>query len=248
MSALTVQLEREGAGFIELSREALAGYAQALAQAWSALGVGVGDRVAIYDYGSSPVAYLASQTFSPYLERGAAEHAMAMALCVDGLPDNIARFAHVLRHFQPHFAFVRADLLPLLISGPTALPTELRAARLVISADGDIPAPGERAFWQRAWHGGVSLLARHDPAAFIAAECPRCATLRVPEDLYEIELRPAVRLRAVGGSDAPTPDEHEPRTLAVAARFLDLGPVETELSVRGGPRAAGCPHEGLELA
>jgi hypothetical protein len=248
MSALTVQLERTGAGFVELSREALAGYAQALAHAWEVLGVGSGDRVAIYDYGSSPVAYLASHTFSPHLERGAAEHAMAMALCVDGLPDNVARFAHVLRHFQPHFAFVRADLLPLLLGGPTALPTELRGARLVVSADGDVPAPGERAFWQRAWHGGVSLLARHDPAAFVAAECPRCAMLRVPEDLYEIELRPELGLRAVGGSGPPPADEHERRTLAVTTRFLDLGPVETELSVRGGPRAAGCPHEGLELA
>jgi hypothetical protein len=248
MSVLTVQLERAGAGFVELSREALAGYAQALAHAWSALGVGDGDRVAIYDHGSSPVAYLASHTFSPYLERGAAEHAMAMALCVDGLPDNVARFAHVMRHFQPHFVFVRADLVPLLLAGPTALPTELRAARLVVSADGDIPAPGERAFWERAWHGGVSVLARHDQAAFVAAECPRCAMLQVPEDLYEIELRPEVRLRAADASDAPATDEHELRTLAVRPRFLDLGAVETELSVRGGPRAAGCSHEGLELA
>lgn len=72
MSALAVQLEQPGAGSLELSREGLDGYAEALARAWGAVGVGTGDRVAIYDYGSSPISYLASAAFAPYLERGAA--------------------------------------------------------------------------------------------------------------------------------------------------------------------------------
>jgi phenylacetate-CoA ligase len=170
MSGLAVQLERPGAGSLELSREGLDDYAEALARAWGLLGVGPGDRVAIYDYGSSPVAYLASGAFAPYLERGAAERLRATALCVDGLPDNAKRFGHVLRHFQPHFAFVRTDLVPLLVSGPTAIPPELRTARLVVSADEETPATHERAAWEREWGGGVAVLERSDAAAVIAAE------------------------------------------------------------------------------
>lgn len=170
MSALAVQLERPGAGTLELSPEALDAYAERLGRAWGLLGVGEGDRVAIYDYGSSPIAYLASAAFAPYLERGAAERLGATALCVDGLPDNAKRFAHVLRHFQPRFAFVRADLVPLLVSGPTAVPAELRTARLVVSADEDAPTPGERAEWSRAWPGGVSVLARRDAEALVELE------------------------------------------------------------------------------
>lgn len=240
MSVLAVQLEHPGAGFLELSPEALAGYAKALGHAWSVLGTRTGDRVVIYDYGSSPAAYLASQAFAPHLERGAAERTLTTALCVDGLPDNVARFVHVLRHFKPHFVFVRADRVPLLVAGPTAVPVEQRGARLVVSADGNTPAPGERASWERDWHGGLSLLVRCDTAAFVAAECPRCRALQVPEDLYETQITRA--------SNGRSPDGAQRGTLTVRPRFLDLDSVPTELTVWPAATDAGCPHGGLELA
>jgi hypothetical protein len=167
---LTVQLEGPGAGFVELSRAALSEYAEALAEAWRAVGVGEGDRAVIYDYGSSPLAYLASRAFTPYLERGAAELTGATAVCVDGLTDNVARLGHVVRHFEPHFLFVRAELVPLLVSGPTALPVEQRTAKLVVSADDDLPGHGERALWEGRWPGGVGMIARRDVELFLAAE------------------------------------------------------------------------------
>ncbi len=231
MSVLTVQLERREMGFVELSREALAGYAEALGLAWGALGVGPGDRVVIYDHGSSPVAYLASQAFAPYLERGAAEHTGATAVCVDGLADNVGRLVHVLRHFKPHFLFARAELIPLLLSGPTAVPVGQRAARLVVSADGDTPARGERALWEGRWRGGLSLLARCDAAAFLAAECPRCRALRVPEDLYETQI---------SGPEGRG-------LLTVRPRFVDIGPTTTELTVSPAVRGTRCAHGGFEL-
>jgi len=240
MSVLAVQPERPGAGFVELSREALCGYAEALGRAWGALGAGAGDRVVIYDYGSSPVAYLASQAFAPYLERGAAELTGATALCVDGLVDNVGRLAHVLRHFKPRFLFARAELVPLLLSGPTAMPLQQRAPRLVVSIDGDTPAHSERASWEGRWRGGLSLLARCDAAAFLAAECPRCRALRVPEDLYETRIT-----RAPG---ARSPHALQPGMLTVRPRFLEIDPITTELSVLPGAKGAGCSHEGLELA
>lgn len=247
MSVLEVQHERPGAGFMELSRDALAGYAEALGRAWGVLGVGAGARVVIYDYGSSPLAYLSSRWFAPYLERGAAELTGASALCVDGLADNVGRLAHVLRHFKPHFLFARAQLAPLLLAGPTAMPSEQRTARLVLSADGDTPAPSERARWERRWPGGLSLLARCDAAAFLAAECPRCRTLRVPEDLYEAFITRAPQ----DLHEAPdTRSRHacDPGTLTVRPRFLDSAAIATELGVRPPAKRAGCSHEGLELA
>lgn len=225
MSALAVQLERPGAGTLELSREGLDGYAERLARAWAAVGIGAGDRVAIYDYGSSPIAYLASTAFVPYLERGAAERLGATALCVDGLPDNAKRFAHVLRHFQPGFAFVRADLVPLLVSGPTAIPAELRGARLVVSADEDAPTPRERAAWERAWGGGVSVLVRRDAEAFVAAE-------DVAEDLAASPSAPA---------QAPPP-----ATIGGEGSYLE--PVETEPLERLEAKALGRLGEVLERA
>lgn len=225
MSALAVQLERPGAGTLELSREGLDGYAERLARAWAAVGIGAGDRVAIYDYGSSPIAYLASTAFVPYLERGAAERLGATALCVDGLPDNAKRFAHVLRHFQPGFAFVRADLVPLLVSGPTAIPAELRGARLVVSADEDAPTPRERAAWERAWGGGVSVLVRRDAEAFVAAE-------DVAEDLAASPSAPA---------QAPPP-----ATIGGEGSYLE--PVETEPLERLEAKALDRLGEVLERA
>jgi hypothetical protein len=177
---LTVQLEGPGAGFVELSRAALSEYAEALGNAWSAVGVGEGDRVVIYDYGSSPLVYLASRTFTSYLERGAAELTGATAVCVDGLTDNVGRLAHVVRHFEPHFLFVRAELVPLLVSGPTALPVEQRTAKLVVSADDDLPGHGERALWEERWSGGVGMIARRDSELFLAAEPETIAAVVAP--------------------------------------------------------------------
>lgn len=223
MSSLAVQLERPEAGTIELSREELAAYAESLARAWAALGVEAGDRVAIYDYGSSPLAYLASHAFAPHLERGAAEWLGATALCVDGLPDNAKRFEHVLRHFRPRFAFVRADLVPLLVFGPTAVAAELRSARLVVSADEDLPTPRERAGWEREWGGGVALLERHDANRHVAAERPLRAP-RLPKGAAP--ARPAApRLRPAGRGSCLDAVETKPLEHLEAAALERLGEV-----------------------
>ncbi|MHB8492672.1 MAG: hypothetical protein ACYDA6_10740, partial [Solirubrobacteraceae bacterium] len=169
----------------------------------------------------------------------AAERTHTTALCVDGLPDNVVRLVHVLRHFKPNLLFVRADLVPLLLAGPTAVPVAQRGARLVLSADGDTPAPSERASWERDWHGGISLLARCDAAGFIAAECPLCHALQVPESLYDTRIE--------GGGDARSPHDAQPGTLTVRARFLDLDPLATELAVRPAASDTACRHQGLEL-
>lgn len=221
MSALAVQLERPG-GILELGVGGLGHYAEALGRAWDAFGVSAGDRVAIYDYGPSPVAYLASRAFAPYLERGAAEITSSMVLCVDGLPDNAKRVTHVLRYFNPRFLFARADMVPLLVSGPTAVPEDDRGATLVVTADGELPAGVDRRAWEEAWPGGVGFLLRWDAAAFLAPLCPTCGSLRVAADLYDAR---------VAGDDG---------LLFVEPRFLASGQVVTGIEVREEGNASCC--------
>lgn len=187
MGHLVIQLERTDDA-LELDPETLARYAQALAWTWRALGITAGNRVAVYDYGSSPAAYLASRAFAPYLDRGAAEITETMVLCVDGLPDNARRVGHVLRHFKPHYLFVRAEAVPLLVDGPTAIAREERVAVLVVASEEQPPATVDRAAWKRGWGREVRFMQRWDAAAWLGPECPRCGCLRVATDLYRAEV------------------------------------------------------------
>ena len=59
---LTFQLEydTEPSLYLPLDRSALKGYAEALTRCWSLLGLERGDKVAIFDCGTSPVSYVAS--------------------------------------------------------------------------------------------------------------------------------------------------------------------------------------------
>lgn len=187
MGGLAIQLERTNDA-LELDPEALVRYAQALAWTWQALGVTAGNRVVVYDYGSSPAAYLASKAFAPYLDRGAAEITGTLVLCVDGLPDNAQRVGHVLRHFKPHHLFVRAEAVPLLVSGPTAIAREGRVATLIVTSEGQPPAAVDRTAWKRGWGSQLRFVQRWDAAAWLGPECPRCGCLRVAKDLYCAEV------------------------------------------------------------
>jgi len=165
---LTVELEQDaglpgarGALVAYDSAELAAGAAQ-LAALWRELGVRPGARVVVYDYGASPLAFLAAAAFAPHLREGAAELTGASVVCVDGLPDNLTRLAQVLERFAPRLLFVRLDRVALLFSGPTALPAQLRGARLVVSADGEEPGARQLASWRREWPGGVEVLVRCD--------------------------------------------------------------------------------------
>ncbi len=70
--ALHLQLEgsEDVVIYLPLGRAELRGWARALAYAWRLWGVGAGDVVALYDYGSSPAVFLASGLYVPGLGRG----------------------------------------------------------------------------------------------------------------------------------------------------------------------------------
>lgn len=153
---LAVQLEG-GDQVLELGPKQLGKYAHALGRAWREIGVGKGDRVMIYDYGASPATYLASKRFAPYLERGAAEITGSQVICIDGLTSNAERAAHVVRYFKPSFIFARLDVVPLLVSGPTALPGKGEGLTLIVIAT-ERPAQVDINAWSGAWAGAIRLL------------------------------------------------------------------------------------------
>src|SRR5215467_5860009 len=63
------QLEYDVPVFQGFSRYDLEAYAGVMSDAWCQIDVRADDRVAIYDYGSSPVTYLSSRVISPYLRQ-----------------------------------------------------------------------------------------------------------------------------------------------------------------------------------
>ncbi len=228
MSLLALQLESPG-GLLELDGPELDRYAESLGWAWAELGIRAGDRVVVYDYGASPAACLASKAFTPYLQRGAAEITSSQVLCVDGLPDNAERVAHVLRYFKPDYLFARADAMPLLVAGPTAVPEADRGATLVVTVDGEYPAEIDRRIWERAWTGGVELLLRWDAAAFLAPLCPDCGSLRVARDFYDVHVENE------GGNDTD-----EWGVLSVEPVDRSVGTSRTDIEVLALEPAACC--------
>ncbi len=227
MSTISLQLERPD-GLLELDQHELGLYAESLARSWRQLGVKPGDRVLVYDYSASPVACLASQAFIPYLETGAAEATSSQVLCIDGLTDNAKRVAHVTRYFKPDWLFARADTVPLLTGGPTGVPRQDRSAKLIVTADGEVPASIDRRLWEKVWKGGVGMLVRWDPVAFIAPECPTCRHLQVQDDLYNAKV------------DQGQNGEDGWGLLEVESRIVSHAPALTEIEARTADSASCC--------
>ena len=59
------------------------------------LGLRKGDRVAIFDYGTSPLSYLAASSFTPYLDRGAADLLGCLPVCNDGVANMSPRAVEI---------------------------------------------------------------------------------------------------------------------------------------------------------
>jgi hypothetical protein len=103
------QMEYHVPVFQGFSRNDLQAYAGVMSDAWCQIGIKVDDRVAIYDYGSSPVTYLSSRVICPYLRQGAADRAGAVVICNDGLPEFVERCWHLPTYIQPQVLFMRCD-------------------------------------------------------------------------------------------------------------------------------------------
>jgi phenylacetate-coenzyme A ligase PaaK-like adenylate-forming protein len=183
------QLEYDVPVFQGYSPYDLEAYVGVMSDVWHQIGVKADDRVAIYDYGSSPVTYLSSRVISPYLWQGAADRAGAVVICNDGLPELVDRCWHLLTYVQPQVLFMRCDnvdpFLRLLTrrEGWPATPPR----QIVVSGNEEWPDMQEISAWERALGTPVRRLARADLAMWLALECSE-SRIHMDSDRYLIEV------------------------------------------------------------
>jgi phenylacetate-coenzyme A ligase PaaK-like adenylate-forming protein len=187
--AFQLEYDLEAPLYIGLDRTALRGYVDALRRCWSLLGLGKGDTVAIFDYGTSPVSYLTSSTFTPYLNKGVADVLGCLPICNDGAANMCQRAVEILKFVRPSIFFVRADCLPPLI-----LEIERQLSRLadftnalVVVENEGLLSKSDQSLYESRTGVPIYRLLRMDAAMFVAVECPQCRLLHCWQDLYLVE-------------------------------------------------------------
>ncbi len=204
--------------FQAFGRNDLDAYAEVLADIWRAAGVKLGHCVAIYDYGSSPIAYLASRGVAPYLRRGAAERLGVTVICNDGLPELVERWWHVLTYVQPQVVFLRCAAMPPFVrlftqhGGWPAAPPQT----LLVSDNEEWPPAVDVRAWEHVLGVPVRRLARADLAAWLALECT-AGRVHVDQSRYALEV-----LDRRGHAPVPPGEEG---LLTLTCRFERTAPV-----------------------
>jgi len=234
---LQLEYDLEQPLYMGLDRVALQFYAEALSRCWSLLGLSKGDRVAIFDYGTSPVSYLASSIFTPYLRRGAADALGCLPICNDGAANMTQRAVEILRFVHPRVLFVRNDCLPPLVMAIEKQFLRLKdyTTTLVTVENEGLLSKDEQRNYQRRLDVPVYRLLRVDAAMFLAMECPECRLLHNWQDLYLVESAP-------DGFDE-SPDDLQEDFLVITNWFARTYPTVRYLSqVQGSLEPAGCPR------
>lgn len=188
---LIMQMEYDPPLYIALSRAELRTYAGALTRSWQLLGVRAGDRVGLYDYGTSPATYLASAGFAPYLSRGAAEALGCVPLCNDGLPEMASRAVHILRYVHPRTLFIRQDALRPFLEQLARENVQVRACEteaVVVTGNEEVPDHNTRLHLEEQLGVPLHTLVRADAALFLAPECPTGKRWHSWSDLYFLEV------------------------------------------------------------
>lgn len=223
-----LEYDTESALYLALDRALLRSYAEALRRCWSILGLRAGDRVAIFDYGTSPLSYLASSAFTPYLRPGAADSLGCLPVCNDGVSSMARRAIDIVKFVRPRVLFLRTDCLEpfaLEVEGELGELNEYTEALVAAENEGVLPAPDREAY-ERRLRIPVYRLLRADAALFLSAECPECKLFHSSPDLYCVE--------SVGSVPGP---------LAITNWFAKSYPTLRYLSqANGSVRGRGCPR------
>jgi len=188
--AFQLEYDTEVALYIACDPDVLNVYAQALRRCWSSFGIRRGDRVVIFDYGTSPVSYLASCSFTPYLARGAADILGCLPICNDGAANLSQRAVEIVKFVCPRVLFLRTDCLHPFATefnkGSTPLSSYVGA--LVAVENEGVLAAADRDAYQKNLGVPIYRLLRADAALFLAPECARCGLFHIWPDLYHVEL------------------------------------------------------------
>lgn len=212
--------------WVGLGPEELAQWSTALEGVLARWGVGPGDTVGFYDYGSSPLVLLSAGSYVPGLAAGATDRLGADMFCNDGMGNMALRMAEAVRVVGPSALVVRADVAApfteaLDMSG-VVLGDVLRWAAITVP-DG-APFPGDVERWSERWGLPVRRVLRADAAFLVAGDCAACGLFHVDGGLYRLEPLPTGEVAVTTRFATTTP----------AVRYC-LGPAEVV--------DAGCPDE-----
>lgn len=223
--------------YLPFDRSALKGYAEALTRCWSLLGLEQGDKVAIFDYGTSPLSYLASASYTPYLRRGAAEALGCLPVCNDGVANMSQRAVEIMTFIRPRIFFLRSDCLhPFIFQLQAAAlrVSDYTRALVIAECEGVMSRSEQKALEERL---GVPIyqMLRIDVAMFLAMECPQCRLWHTWPDLYRVE-----------NAHEPADEIHAEATatpLLITNWFaLSCPTLRYSSQIRGLLVGPGCPH------
>jgi phenylacetate-coenzyme A ligase PaaK-like adenylate-forming protein len=170
-----VQASKDLTLYWALTGHELEAMAAALARCWLALGAQRDDRIAIYDYGTSPLALYASRYYAPHLSAGAAELTGCVPICNDGLPEFAARAVHVITYVRPRMLFVDGEVADPLVAAyerARSLQT-VPDTEIVVSADEEPVSQDRMDAWAARLGVRVTQVLRADLALFM---CPPCVS------------------------------------------------------------------------
>lgn len=138
----------------------------------------------IMDFGCSPLSYLASSMYCPFLRRGAAEMVGCIPVCNDGVGTVIPRAIRMIEVLQPRVVYLRGDLVPPLLQALQE--TRLCVRTWVVGAEEAVPSAADLDRLAQASGGEVLGLVRLDAALFMAQQCSRCRAFHVWTDIYRV--------------------------------------------------------------
>jgi phenylacetate-coenzyme A ligase PaaK-like adenylate-forming protein len=225
--------------YVGLDRMDLRGYVAALERSLRLLGVRPGDALALYEYGSSPVVYLASSLYVPYLRAGAADRLGCTVICNDGVANLSQRAVEILKYVRPRFLVIRDDCIEPFVAACAAEGLEVAKhteAVVVTSNEGGL---GRTEGLAQRLGVPVYRMPRSDVALFLGLECPECSCMHVPSDLYRVEALELDTLRPARPG--------QPGRLAITnIRSLGILSLRVLTSLHGTVIEGGCPRQAAD--
>lgn len=187
--AALVQVARDLPLYWALAASDLNSLAGLMAGSWRRLGIRAGQRIAFYDYATSPIVLYASRSYVPHLEAGAADILGCLPICNDGLPELADRCLHILEYVQPSVLFVDVELVDPLLRAIARKPTPSRPGRLVITSDEAPVGTAQLREWSSSLGTEVTQMLRADGPLFFAAPCAtEPMTFHADEASYLLEV------------------------------------------------------------
>jgi hypothetical protein len=225
---LSLQLEATDDPFLWVGVDAaeLEAWSTALEHLLRRWGVGPGDTVAYFEYGSSPLVLLSAGSYVPHMAGGAADRLGADTFCNDGLGSMAARMVDAIRLLRPAAVVLRADVLAPFaeVVDVTGVSLAEAVGCVAVTVPEGVPFAAEVDGYSQRWGLPVRRLLRADAAFLVAGDCAACGLFHVDSGLYRLEAGPT------GG-------------VVVTTTFARTTPAVGYLLEPARLEPAGCPEE-----